>query len=151
MDPNIYTAWFLGFRSNPCIIYQYHKHPVFQSEYGKNKHPPSFSGWWLNQPIWKICSSNWTSSPIFGVKIKNSWNHHLVFVHSLKRKLRSSFLRMFKSSIRKFGRWTLGSTYGKNWWFGAWWFGFRLDPLKVRDCCLGVKIQNPKPPTQTTN
>ena len=27
------------------------------------------SGWWLNQPIWKICSSNWKSSPIFGVKI----------------------------------------------------------------------------------
>ena len=25
---------------------------------------------WLNQPIWKICSSNWTYSPIFGVKIK---------------------------------------------------------------------------------
>ena len=21
------------------------------------------SGWWLNQPIWKICSSNWKSSP----------------------------------------------------------------------------------------
>ena len=20
-------------------------------------------GWWLNQPIWKICSSNWKSSP----------------------------------------------------------------------------------------
>ena len=29
--------------------------------------------WWLNQPIWKICSSKWvdSSSPIFGVKIKN--------------------------------------------------------------------------------
>ena len=27
-------------------------------------------GWtMLNQPIWKICSSNWKSSPIFGVKI----------------------------------------------------------------------------------
>ena len=29
-------------------------------------------------PIWKICWSNWKSSPIFGVKIKNLWNHHLV-------------------------------------------------------------------------
>ena len=43
------------------------------------------NGWWLNQPLWKICSSNWESSPIFGVKIKNVWNHHpvhewLVFV-----------------------------------------------------------------------
>ena len=28
------------------------------------------SGWWLNQPIWKICSSKLgSSSPIFGVKI----------------------------------------------------------------------------------
>ena len=23
----------------------------------------SFSSWWLNQPIWKICSSNWMISP----------------------------------------------------------------------------------------
>ena len=28
------------------------------------------TSWWLNQPIWKICSSNWITSPIFGVKIK---------------------------------------------------------------------------------
>ena len=25
---------------------------------------------WLNQPIWKICSSNWITSPTIGVKIK---------------------------------------------------------------------------------
>ena len=35
------------------------------------------TGWWLNQPIWKIWSSNWKSSPSFGVKIKNIGNHHL--------------------------------------------------------------------------
>ena len=35
------------------------------------------TSWWLNQPIWKICSSNWKSSPKFGVKIKHIWNHHL--------------------------------------------------------------------------
>ena len=29
---------------------------------------PRFSGWWLNQPIWKICSSNRIISPCFGVK-----------------------------------------------------------------------------------
>ena len=29
------------------------------------------SSWWLNQPIWKISSSNWILSPSFGVKIKN--------------------------------------------------------------------------------
>ena len=36
------------------------------------------SRWWLNQPIWKICSSNWIISTIFGVKMQNIWNHHLV-------------------------------------------------------------------------
>ena len=30
------------------------------------------SSWWF-QPLWKIWSSNWISSPIFGVKIKNLW------------------------------------------------------------------------------
>ncbi len=35
------------------------------------------TSWWLNQPIWKICSSNWIISPGIGVKIKNISNHHL--------------------------------------------------------------------------
>ncbi len=35
------------------------------------------SSWWLNQPLWKICSSNWVHLPQIGVKIKNIWNHHL--------------------------------------------------------------------------
>ena len=42
----------------------------------KSIETPRISGWWLNQPIWKICSSNWKSSPIFGVN-KNIWNHQL--------------------------------------------------------------------------
>ena len=33
----------------------------------------TFTSWWLNQPIWKICLSNWIISPGFGVKIKNVW------------------------------------------------------------------------------
>ena len=37
------------------------------------------SSWWF-QPLWKICSSKWESSPSFGVNIKkNLWNHHLEF------------------------------------------------------------------------
>ena len=28
-----------------------------------------FTGWWLNQPIWKICSSKWVHLPQIGVKI----------------------------------------------------------------------------------
>ena len=30
-----------------------------------------FSGWWLNQPISKICSSNWVHLPQVGVEIEN--------------------------------------------------------------------------------
>ena len=39
----------------------------------------SISSWWLNQPIWKICSSKWVHLPqIFGVKNKNCLScHHL--------------------------------------------------------------------------
>ena len=28
------------------------------------------SSWWMNQPLWKICSSNWIISPGIGVKIQ---------------------------------------------------------------------------------
>ena len=35
---------------------------------------------WLNQPIWKICSSNWIISPIFGMKTQNSPNHQLAII-----------------------------------------------------------------------
>ena len=38
-----------------------------------------FSSWWF-QPIWKICASQIGSFPQVEVKIKNIWNHHLVFV-----------------------------------------------------------------------
>ena len=38
----------------------------------------SSASWWLNQPIWKICSSNWIISPRFGMQIKKSLKfHHL--------------------------------------------------------------------------
>ena len=32
--------------------------------------------WWLNQPIWNICSQI-GSFPQVGMKMKNVWNHHL--------------------------------------------------------------------------
>ena len=45
-------------------------HSVFQ-----NKNPlSSMTGWWLNQPLWKIFFQNGKSSPSFGVNIKNLWN-----------------------------------------------------------------------------
>ena len=34
------------------------------------------TSWWLNQPLWKICSSNWVHLPQVGMNIKNIWNHH---------------------------------------------------------------------------
>ena len=39
----------------------------------------SFTGWWLNQPIWKILVKLGIF-PKIGVKIKNVWNHHLVYM-----------------------------------------------------------------------
>ena len=32
------------------------------------RHPKSLASWWF-QPLWKICSSNWIISPIFGLEI----------------------------------------------------------------------------------
>ena len=37
------------------------------------------TSWWLNQPIWKICSSKWVHLPQVGMNIKNIWNHHLEY------------------------------------------------------------------------
>ena len=34
---------------------------------------PHVSSWWLNQPIWKICSSNWIMKPQVRINIKNIW------------------------------------------------------------------------------
>ena len=46
----------------------------------KNPGLESFSGWWLNQPIWKICSSNWImKSPNRGENKKYLSCHHPVF------------------------------------------------------------------------
>ena len=44
----------------------------------------SISGRWLNQPIWKICSSKWVHLPKIGLKNKHVWNHHLDMVDSQK-------------------------------------------------------------------
>ncbi len=41
---------------------------LFRSKH-TNKTQKPFTSWWLNQPICKICSSNWKSCPIFGVNI----------------------------------------------------------------------------------
>ena len=41
-----------------------------------------FSGWWLNQPLWKNISQN-KNLPQIEVKINNIWNHQLVLIFYL--------------------------------------------------------------------
>ena len=57
---------------------------------------------WLNQPIWKLCSSNWIISPIFGVKKK--WNHHLYSMVYAPKSLTAPPL--------KIGAWRSGFLFG---------------------------------------
>ena len=62
--------------SNPQV-HIHHPEPAHPLEINlqhlKPSKLPRFSSWWLNQRIWKTCSSNWIISPILGVKIKNIW------------------------------------------------------------------------------
>ena len=58
------------------------------------------SSWWL-QPIWKICSSNWKRSPIFGVKIKNMWVATTIYIYI--------YLYIHQSLQKKIEFWT------RNW------------------------------------
>ena len=41
----------------------------------------SITSWWLNQPIWKICSSNWIISPGRGENKKKLSCHHVDYVN----------------------------------------------------------------------
>ena len=67
----ILTTDHLTVRSHPSSVPaadirgQHGTEQITQIEKKTSSSQPS-SGWWLNQPIWKICSSNWKSSPIFG-------------------------------------------------------------------------------------
>ena len=45
-----------------CILWSWIPHPP-------QKTWDNLTSWWLNQPIWKICSSNWIISAKIGVKI----------------------------------------------------------------------------------
>ena len=59
-----YKPFILGY---PHIFGNTHielEHDCFQKGYG---------GWWLNQPIWKICSSKWVHLPQVGMKINKNW------------------------------------------------------------------------------
>ena len=48
-----------------CILGEHQSSPIIaKSFFG------AITGWWLNQPIWKIWSSKWVHLPQIGVKIK---------------------------------------------------------------------------------
>ena len=77
---------------------------------------PWLSSWWLHQPIWKICSSNWIISPIFGVKIpkifetttkrylwerdRYLWRLHAAYKNHIKSESSHHLIRPFLSSYR---------------------------------------------------
>ena len=50
------------------ILWRFSRHFRYWFEYTK-------TSWWLNQPTWKICSSNWTISPGKGKNKKKKINH----------------------------------------------------------------------------
>ena len=61
----------------------------------------SSSSWWLNQPIWKIWVKMGSSSPIFGVKIKNMGNHHLVFIPTIHGSQHVCLFYTYDPSVRQ--------------------------------------------------
>ena len=55
----------------------------------------AMTGWWLNQSIWKICSTKWVHlPPRFGMNIKNIWNHQ-VDDNCLKKKTNKELVWKF--------------------------------------------------------
>ena len=51
--------------------------PIGEAYCSSDKHPgnPRLASWWLNQPIWKVWSSNWKSSPQVS---RGNWNNFWV-------------------------------------------------------------------------
>ena len=59
----------------PWYLVLHHLAPIFLQVKGpcnpprdpfRTYNPYKWTGWWLNQPIWKICKSNWIISPSRG-------------------------------------------------------------------------------------
>ena len=70
---------------------------------GSQSWEDNFPGWWF-QPIWKILVKLGSSSPIFGVNIKNIWSHHPVpegtpECPKSKKNIKSSFFQPEVSSF----------------------------------------------------
>ncbi len=75
--PNIYCLVDDGIPIYMVIIFYSHNQGFVGISLRSQPANKIFPGWWF-QPLWKICSSNWKSSPKFGVNIKKSLScHHL--------------------------------------------------------------------------
>ena len=63
----------MSFLLGPCLFWGANCSifGVFFTHWTENDQ--TITSWWLNQPIWKIWSSNWIISPGFGLKITNVW------------------------------------------------------------------------------
>ena len=89
--------------------------------FGDSYWKPSFvSSWWF-QPIWEILVK-WESSPRFGVKTKNVWNHHPVLYRRVFRLIwiRDSYIAAMDvvPSLRCLADFNLVIRSQKNrWWF----------------------------------
>ena len=104
-------------------------------------HPPSHpdSGWWLNQPICKICSSKRIISPIVGVKRKNIRNHHLVVesVTSCQANLPANF---WNGRLR----WEIEKPW-KITRLALSWLGKPFLRVHLRWACINISLVTPPP------
>ena len=81
----VFTAWKVWWLQFSSLVEVFHRFLAWKTRHLSQKNilqgvSSGETSWWLNQPMWKICSSNlgiYESSPIFGVNINNIWNYHL--------------------------------------------------------------------------
>ena len=68
---------------------------------------PQLSGWWLNQPLWKICSSNWEVFPNFRGENKtylkpppSCWIlSHLLLFYNFSERTRQLIIHIHRESV----------------------------------------------------
>ena len=129
------------------IYYHFSNHPSALMTNGKSKYRYTscflqwtqtwggFTSWWLNQPIWKICSSNWVISPGIGMNIKKCLSCHHLGVCGVT--LEGGPLTMYKWTYNPFkrpyklGNWVLFLTFSRVF------FGHTSIYLVVRPTSLG--------------
>ena len=98
------------------------------------------TGWWLNQPLWKIWVKMGSSSPIFGVKIKNLWvattfrnvrnyNWELRWPHVFRGSVSASWICHFWTWIPSSARQWPIHPWRLTWTIIPWRFGSNHFPF----------------------